>query len=103
MTDTKITETEVRHIAHLARLKLSDEEVARFSAQLSDILGYMATLNEVDTTDVPPTAHTLPVRNVFRTDEVTAGLTLDAALANAPQREGSFFGVPKVLDQGSGA
>lgn len=103
MTDTKITETEVRHIAHLARLKLSDEEVARFSAQLSDILGYMATLNEVDSTDVPPTAHTLPVRNVFRPDEVTAGLTSDAALANAPQREGGFFGVPKVLDQGSGA
>jgi len=98
MTDTTITEAEVRHIAHLARLKPSDEEVARFSAQLSDILGYVATLNELDTTDVPPTAHTLPVRNVFRPDEVTAGLTLDAALANAPQAVNGQFSVPRIVE-----
>jgi len=102
MSDTKITEAEVRHIAHLSRLKPSDEEVARFSQQLSAILDYMEQLNEVDTADVPPTAHVLPIHNVFRPDEPRPGLTPEAALANAPQREQSFFVVPKVLDQASG-
>jgi aspartyl-tRNA(Asn)/glutamyl-tRNA(Gln) amidotransferase subunit C len=98
-----IDEAQVRHIALLARLKPSDEEVQVFSGQLSAILDYVEQLNEVDTTDVPPTAHALPVSNVFRPDEPHTPLTPDAALANAPQRDGSFFAVPKVLDQDSGA
>jgi aspartyl-tRNA(Asn)/glutamyl-tRNA(Gln) amidotransferase subunit C len=99
----KISEAEVRHVSHLSRLKPTDEEVQLISEQLSDILAYVEQLNEVDTTDVQPTAHALPLRNVLRDDVPAAGLTPDRALANAPRREGQFFAVPKVLDQDSGA
>ncbi len=99
----RIDESLVRHIAHLSRLKPSDDEVRLFSDQLSAIIEYVEKLNEVDTTDVEPTAHALPVHNVFRDDVPAECLTPDQALANAPQRDGSFFGVPKVLDQGDGA
>lgn len=95
----KITDEAVRHIAHLSRLKLTEEEVARFGEQLSAILAYVEQLNELDTDPVEPSAHALPVHNVFREDVVRASLTADQALANAPQRDGSFFKVPKVLDQ----
>ncbi|MHC4441452.1 MAG: Asp-tRNA(Asn)/Glu-tRNA(Gln) amidotransferase subunit GatC [Planctomycetota bacterium] len=100
---SKIDESQVRHISHLARLNPSDEEVRLFSEQLSSILEYMNLLNEVDTDDVPPTAHALPVHNVFRIDEPGKSLDPDTALNNAPQRDGNFFAVPKVLDQDSGA
>ena len=100
---SKITEAEVRHISHLARLNPTDEEVQLFSGQLSEILAYVEQLNEVDTAEVQPTAHALPIRNVFREDVPATGLAPDRALANAPRREGQFFAVPKVLDQDSGA
>jgi aspartyl-tRNA(Asn)/glutamyl-tRNA(Gln) amidotransferase subunit C len=99
----KVSEQEVRHIAMLSRLKPSDDEVRLFAEQLSSILSYVEQLNEVDTTDTPPTAHAVPVSNVLRPDEPHRSLTQDEALANAPQREGAFFGVPKVLEQDSGA
>ena len=99
----EISEAEVRHISHLSRLNPSDAEVALFSEQLSAILAYVEQLNEVDTTDVPPTAHALPIHNVFRDDEPVTGLSAEQALANAPQRKGDFFALPKVLDQDSGA
>ena len=98
---TKISESDVRHIAHLARLNPTDEEVRRASEQLSAILAYVEQLNEVDTQDVPPTAHALPVKNVFREDVPGKCLTPDEALANAPARDGNFFAVPKVLEQDS--
>ncbi len=97
----KINESEVRHIAHLARLDPSDDEVRLFTEQLSAILDYVEQLNEVDIENVPPTAHALPVRNVFREDVPGACLTPDEALANAPARDGNFFAVPKVLEQDS--
>lgn len=97
----KIDESQVRHIAMLSRLKPTDEEVRLFSRQLSDILAYVDQLSELDTADVPPTAHALPVSNVFRPDSPHVPLGPDEALANAPQRDGSFFAVPKVLDQDS--
>jgi aspartyl-tRNA(Asn)/glutamyl-tRNA(Gln) amidotransferase subunit C len=97
----KINESEVRHIAHLARLNPSDDEVRLFTEQLSAILDYVEQLNEVDVADVPPTAHALPVRNVFREDVPGECLGPDEALTNAPAREGSFFTVPKVLEQDS--
>ncbi len=97
----KIDEAQVRHISHLSRLKPTDDEVHLFSEQLSAIIEYVEQLNEVDTTDVPPTAHALPIHNVFREDEPHRSLDPDQALANAPHREGSFFAVPKVLDQDS--
>jgi aspartyl-tRNA(Asn)/glutamyl-tRNA(Gln) amidotransferase subunit C len=97
----KIDEAQVRHISHLSRLNPTDDEVRLFSEQLSAILEYVEQLSEVDTADVPPTAHALPVKNVFRSDEPHRSLDPDQALANAPRREGSFFAVPKVLDQDS--
>jgi len=97
----KIDENLVRHIAMLSRLKPSDAEVRLFSEQLSAIVAYMDQLNEVDTSDVPPTAHALPVSNVFRADDAHAAMTPEQALTNAPQRDGHFFALPKVLDQDS--
>ena len=97
----RIDEAEVRHISHLARLKPTEAEAQLFAEQLSAILAYMDQLNEVDTDKVPPTAHPLPVSNVFREDQAHRPLTPDQALANAPQRDGNFFAVPKVLDQES--
>ncbi|MCP4589801.1 MAG: Asp-tRNA(Asn)/Glu-tRNA(Gln) amidotransferase subunit GatC [bacterium] len=91
----------VRHVALLARLKLSEEEEVRLAGELSAIVGYIDQLNEVDTTDVPGTAHALPVVNVLRADEPVPSPGVEQALANAPQREDHFFRVPKVLDQDS--
>jgi aspartyl-tRNA(Asn)/glutamyl-tRNA(Gln) amidotransferase subunit C len=85
----------------LSRLKLRDDEVVRFTEQLSAIINYVDQLSELDTGDVSPMAHALPVVNVFREDEVVASPGVETALANAPQREKSFFRVPKVLDQES--
>jgi aspartyl-tRNA(Asn)/glutamyl-tRNA(Gln) amidotransferase subunit C len=100
---SSLDEEAVRHVAHLARLEITDEEVARYGEQLSQILRYMEHLNELDTTDIPPTAHALPVSNVFREDEVQTTSSLDPsrALKNAPDRQEDFFRVPKVLDQES--
>lgn len=98
-----IDEARVRHIAKLARLKLSEDEVRVFAAQLGRILAYVQQLEQVDVTGVEPLAHPLPLTNVLRDDEPHAPLAVEAALANAPQREGSFFRVPTVLDPGAGA
>ena len=97
----RIEPQQVRHIGVLARLTLTDDEVTRFSHQLSEILAYVDKLGELDTTDVEPTAHALPLANVFREDVPGTPLGVEAALANAPQRQGPFFAVPKVLDQDS--
>lgn len=95
----KIDEKQVRHIAHLARLKLSDAEVTRFGEQLSGILEYVEKLGEVDTDGIEPTAHALPVNNVFRNDVPAPSYSPDQALANAPAKDSPYFKVPKVLDQ----
>ncbi|MBN1844322.1 MAG: Asp-tRNA(Asn)/Glu-tRNA(Gln) amidotransferase subunit GatC [Sedimentisphaerales bacterium] len=97
----KLTAEQVRHVAKLARLACTDEEIAEFTEQLAAILQYVGQLEQVDTADVEPLAHCLPVHNVFRRDEVRPSLTNDQALANAPQRDGEFFAVPKVLDDAS--
>jgi len=93
----KLTEDQVRHIAKLSRLQCTDEEIAMFTHQLGAILEYVAQLQELDTGNVEPLAHCLPIKNVFREDEVQPSLTADEALANAPQRDGDFFAVPKIL------
>lgn len=97
----RIDEQQVRHVAVLSRLKLSEGEVATFSRQLSAMLEYVEKLNELDTSDVEPTVHAVPISNVLRDDEPEEPMAVDEALANAPQREGSFYRVPKVLDQES--
>ncbi len=91
----------VRHVAQLARLNLSDDELTHYAEQLSRILKYIDQLNELDTSDVPPTAHAMPVQNVFREDQIAAAWTAERALHNAPAREDNLFKVPKVLDQES--
>jgi len=97
----KLTEQQVRHVAKLARLKCTDDQIAKFTEQLASILEYVDQLDQVDTSAVEPLAHCLPVHNVFRQDEVQKSLSNDEALANAPQRDGEFFAVPKVLGDAS--
>jgi aspartyl-tRNA(Asn)/glutamyl-tRNA(Gln) amidotransferase subunit C len=100
---TKIDEAQVRRVAVLSRLELSDAEVTRFSDQLSSIVEYIEKLNELDTDNVEPLAHCLPVHNVLREDVPRPSLSNEAALANAPEREDAYFKVPKILDDNSGA
>ena len=99
----RIDESQVRKVAKLSRLQLTDEEVGEFTGQLSAIIGYVEKMNELDTENVEPLAHCLPISNVFRQDRVKESLGTERALANAPQRDGEFFKVPKILDDGSGA
>lgn len=89
---------DVRWVAHLARLQLTDEEVARCRRDLSAILDYVQQLQQLDTTGIEPLAHPLDVHSVFREDEPVNSLPVEAALSNAPDRRGDFFGVPAVLD-----
>src|SRR5215813_1015100 len=89
---------QVRKVARLARLELSEPDLARMQQQLSAILDYVEQLNTLDTEGVEPLAHPLPVQNVFRPDEEAPSLPVDAALANAPQRVENYFGVPAVFD-----
>jgi aspartyl-tRNA(Asn)/glutamyl-tRNA(Gln) amidotransferase subunit C len=97
----KIDEQQVRRVALLGRLELSDQEVRQFSTQLSAIVEYIEKLNELDTDGVEPLAHCLPVHNIFREDVPRPSLSNDEALANAPEREGEYFKVPKILDDNS--
>ncbi len=93
-----ISEDEVRYVAKLARLDLDDPEIRAMSETLSKILTYMDKLNELDTSDVPPTSHVVKTETVFRKDEVGTSLPLDEALQNAPDRVGAFFRVPKIIE-----
>ena len=93
-----LTADEVRWVAHLARLELSAEELAELTRQLSAILDYVDQLQRVPTEGVEPLAHPLTFHNVFRADEPAPSLPVDAALANAPDRHGDFYGVPAVLE-----
>lgn len=93
----KISENEIRHVARLARLSLTDEDAATFTRQVGDILSYMDTLNSVDTAGVPPFKIPTQAENVFREDLAAPGLGIEDALANAPERDGNDFLVPKVI------
>jgi len=92
-----LSREEVLHVAELARLSLRPEEVELFTRQLNDILAYVQKLEELDTTGVAPLAHVIPLVNAFREDVVREGLSLEAALKNAPAREESSFLVPRVI------
>lgn len=95
-----ITRKDVDHVARLARLSLTEEEKERYTAQLESILEYVDKLNQLETKDVPPTSHVLPLANVWREDVVEARDLADPAdvLKNAPEREGPFFKVKKVIE-----
>lgn len=92
----EITRDEVLHVAKLARLALTDEEVERFRGQLSAILEAVGKVSELDLEGVPPTLHPLDLINVLAEDEPAPSLARDEALANAPDPEDGFFGVPPV-------
>jgi aspartyl-tRNA(Asn)/glutamyl-tRNA(Gln) amidotransferase subunit C len=94
-----LTKTEVEHVARLARLELSESEKEEFTGQLNDILGFVETLNKLNTKNIEPTAHAIPVTNVFRPDRVGTSLEPDMALANAPDRVDDYFKVPKILEE----
>jgi len=92
----EISRDEVLHVAKLARLALTDEEVGRFQEQLSAILEAVGKVSELDLDGVPPTSHPLDLVNVLAEDEPAPSLSLAEALANAPDPEDGFFGVPSV-------
>jgi aspartyl-tRNA(Asn)/glutamyl-tRNA(Gln) amidotransferase subunit C len=89
-----IDREQLLHVAHLARLELRDEELERLGMQLNDIIEAVSKVSELDLSDVPPTSHPLDVVNVWGADEPHDSLSVDDALANAPEREGSYFKVP---------
>jgi len=93
-----ITREEVRHVATLFRLGLSEEDIARFQEQLSQIIDYFQVLQQVDTEGVEPTSHTLALENVMRDDEPRPSFPAEDILANAPIPEGGFFRVRAVLE-----
>lgn len=93
-----ISVDEVRYIASLARLEFTEEEERTLAVELSSILDYMAKLNELDTSDVPPMTHVLDLTNVLREDLVNERITREEALRGAPDADGEFFRVPKVIE-----
>ncbi|ETX04703.1 Asp-tRNA(Asn)/Glu-tRNA(Gln) amidotransferase subunit GatC [Candidatus Entotheonella palauensis] len=93
-----ISPEQVAHLAHLARLKLSESEQEQFTAQLGAILDYMEQLNEVPTDGVEPTSHVLDLVNVFREDRVQQTVTVDEALCNAPERAHQYVVVPRIVE-----
>jgi len=93
----EITLDQVRHVARLARLSLDDAKLTQLAGQLEPILEYIAQLRRVDATGVQPMAHALPLYNVLREDVVTPSLPLEKVLQNAPDTDGPFFKVPKVI------
>lgn len=88
---------DVRYVANLARLALSEQEIATFQLQLDAILGHVETLSRLDVTGIEPTAHPAPVFGRMRADEPVVGLPLDAVLRNAPDQAQGQFRVPKVV------
>lgn len=93
-----LTREQVRHVAELAKLKLTEAEVVLFQEQLSAILDYAERLDELETEQIPPTAAVLPIQNVTRSDVLSASFPRDAMLANAPAVQDGFFKVQLVLD-----
>ena len=89
---------DVRYVAHLARLYLSDEEAELFQGQLDQVLGYVAQLNELDVGEVEPMAHTVPRVNVFREDATRESLDRDTVLENSPHHRQHLVSVPKILE-----
>ena len=94
----RLSYEQVRHIAWLARLGLSEEEVEKFSLQLSNILDNVEILQQVDTTNVPPATHTIPLQNIFRKDDVAESYSQSEVLSNAPKQAEKCFKVQAILE-----
>jgi aspartyl-tRNA(Asn)/glutamyl-tRNA(Gln) amidotransferase subunit C len=98
-SDGSLTRAQVEHVAGLARLALTDEEIDALTTELGAILEHAAQVSALDTEGVPPTAHPLPLVNVFRADVARPGLDHDEVLAGAPEAEGGRFRVPRILGE----
>ena len=94
-----LSRSDVEHVAHLARLGLTDEELGRLEGQLNHILDQYAILAELPTDNIAPTAQTIELENILREDIVRPSLPVEAVLANAPARDGDFIVVPAILDE----
>jgi len=97
-----LSRSDVDHVAHLARLGMTSEELDRLEGQLNQILDRYLTLAELDTDAIPPTAQTIELENILRDDVATPSLPAEAVLANAPAREGDFIIVPPILGGDAG-
>jgi aspartyl-tRNA(Asn)/glutamyl-tRNA(Gln) amidotransferase subunit C len=102
MSQKKIDIEQVRQVAKLSRLDLSEAEISQFTGQLSAILEYVEKLNQLDTSGVEPLAHCLPIRNSLREDKIKQSLGTEKTLANAPDKDEQFFIVPKILEEPGG-
>lgn len=96
--NTKISHDEVKKIARLSRLYLSENEVEIFGSQLNSILQYIEQLNALDTKDIEPTSHIIPLKNIVRDDIKASSLTVKEAMKNAPDGTGKFYRVPKIIE-----
>ena len=99
ISGVRISAVQVRHLAELARIDLSEAELTSLTAELAQIVESVAKVSEVATPDVPATSHPIPMTNVFRDDVARPGLTVEQALSGAPDREGDFFRVPPILGE----
>lgn len=97
MADHQISIEDTRHVARLARLALDESKLRKFTGQLQNILKYVDKIGQLDTAGVEPMAHALPLYNVLREDVVEPSLTVEQALQNAPETDGPFFKVPKII------
>ncbi|TKJ20314.1 Asp-tRNA(Asn)/Glu-tRNA(Gln) amidotransferase subunit GatC [Blastococcus sp. CCUG 61487] len=97
--EDRLTRDEVAHLAHLARLAVTDEELDLFAGQLAAVLDAVAQVGKADVADVAPTTHAVPMTNVFREDVARPGLPRDAVLAGAPAAEDGRFRVPRILGE----
>lgn len=95
---SRISIEQVKHVAHLARLAITEEEATMFAKQLDAIITFAEQLNELDTENVPPTSHVLNMKNVMREDVPAAGLPLEEVLKNAPDQQDGQFRVPAILE-----
>ncbi|CDQ20605.1 aspartyl/glutamyl-tRNA(Asn/Gln) amidotransferase subunit C [Halobacillus karajensis] len=95
---SRISKEEVKHVANLARLAITEEEATTFTKQLDDIITYAEQLNELDTTGIEPTTHVLDLKNVMRKDEPKKWISQEDALQNAPDKQDGQFKVPSVLE-----
>ena len=93
-----MSDFDIKYVANLARLKLTQEEEQKLGSQLGNILGYIEKLKEVNVDKIEPTAHAFPLINVFRQDEVRPSLPHEDALRNAPSKSGGLFVVPKIVE-----
>jgi len=98
----KISREEVRKVAFLGRLHLTDEEIEKFTGQVGDILDYASMLDELDIAGVEPTSHVVPLKNVFREDKRRDSIPVEEVLKNAPEPLGDYFCVPKIIDESEG-